>query len=250
MALSVSLNATTRLLSRGAAALHAWVQSQADVLPGVLLGAGLCFAVLTAVPRLNDRVERRANVWLEELRPAPTRFDAILLVPEVRATAPEVRRIAAQLDVIRRRQRVHGDVAVFFYAQQYMALMIASAAGLLTAGMLVQITRVGWGQAHPYVRVTFGVATAAGAYFGALPTMFRQSENISDNAALYVNYTNLEHEVLSYLATGEDTQGQPQTPRAFVHTLDKRLSALHRIAVGFDGSKLPNTQDALKVLPQ
>lgn len=226
-----------------------WVRSHTGTVGAVVLGLGIVYIILAVVPRLNSQAETRADAWLRELHPAAVHMDSLAIVADLRTPAPEIRRLGTQFDVIQRRRKVHGEVAVYFYARYYMALTIASVAGLLAAAMLVHITRVGWVQAHRYVRITFGVAAATAAFFGAFPTMFRQPENIADNAALYLSYANLENEVLSYLATGEDRTGQPLPPKDFVHALDRRLAELNQIPIGFDASRIPTSSEAFKAVP-
>jgi hypothetical protein len=236
-------------VARSAESLWQWLKSQSGTVAMVLLAAGILYSVQTVIPRLNREAEGLAKSWLAELHPTPVRMDPLAMRRDLAINNPEARRLSHQLDEIRRRRKVHGDIAMYFYARYYMAIMIASATGLLAASMLLHITRSGWAQAHRFAKVTFVVAAATAAYFGAFPTMFRQSQNISDNVALYLGYANLENEVLSYFATGENVAGQKQKPGEFVHVLDRRMAELNQIPIGFDATKLPNASAAFQGLP-
>lgn len=200
---------------------------------------GVLLAVTLAVDDLTLKSEHRATEWVSALRVDTVPPPAGSVLPQFRAGDPVSLRLRRQLDITRRRQVFHQNITVFFYARYYMALTIASVAGLLAAAMLVLITRIGWERAHPVLKATFMAAAGVTAFFAAFPGMFRQNENIAENAALYAAYSNLENEILSYLATQEDFEGKALPPAAFVHTVDRRLVDLNKIAIGFDATKLP-----------
>ncbi len=213
--------------------LDAPLRGVVAVLLGVLLAVPLAGSYLTM------QSEERATDWVSALRADTVPPPVGSVLPQFRTGDPVSLRLRRQLDITRRRQVFHQDITVFFYARYYMALTIASVAGLLAAAMLVLLTRIGWERAHPALKATFMAAAGVTAFFAAFPGMFRQNENIAENAALYAAYSNLENEILSYLATQEDFEGKALRPAAFVHTVDRRLVDLNRIAIGFDATKLP-----------
>jgi hypothetical protein len=118
-----------------------------------------------------------------------------------------------------------------------MALTIASVTGLMAAAIFVLNTRVASQNASAYVKVTFVVSAGAAAYYAAFPGMFQQAANIEQNVSLHVAYANVENELLSYLATGENSMGKVQSPKAFVHVLDRRMAESNRVPIGFDATK-------------
>lgn len=235
----------SQVISEWRRAIGGWVRGHQEQVLASALAVGLFVALSLSLQPARWSVEAQAHEWLNSLQ-APQTDGEPPTVSHLKAPTPENQRLLKQLDEVRRRLRFHGEVAAFFYSRYYLALTVASVAGLLAGAMLLTIARIGWERAGLLTKVTFVIAAAAAAYFAAFPRMFQQAENITANVSLLVAYGNVQNEILSFLATGEDVNGKPQEAHAFVHVLDLRLAALHKVPIGFDASQLPSSIEAFK----
>jgi hypothetical protein len=107
------------------------------------------------------------------------------------------------------------------------------------------ISRRGWDSAGPYLVAVFITMTSMAGYFGAFPTMFEQARNIEDNKKAYMAYVALENRVLSYVASGSDEDNKPKPLAQFIHELDARLKALHRLPVELNPEAIPDPTESL-----
>jgi predicted PurR-regulated permease PerM len=130
-------------------------------------------------------------------------------------------------------------VAVYFFSNYYMALILAFVAGAVAAVSLFFISKEGYAAVSPYVVTVFMTATALGTIYGAFPSVFRQTENVAENKALYLRYVALQNEILSYSATAKDANAKPISASAYIAYIDRELNRSNNVAVGFDETKLP-----------
>lgn len=185
-----------------------------------------------------------ADAWLQGLTP---RGNAqIESFSQVEATELERSRLKDQLSLSRDRANHHLKVAVYFFSNYYMSILIAFVMGAIAAVALFFIANVGYAQASPYVVTVFVTTTVLATFYGAFPTVFRQQENVSENKALYLRYIALQNEMLSYSATGTDSSGKETTAKDYISYIDKELNKNNNIAVGFDATKIPAVKFDLK----
>lgn len=153
-------------------------------------------------------------------------------------TDPERKRLNEQLKDVRAKITHHGTVMAFFYKAYYMSISVVMLAGLIAALALFFIAQNGWTGTNPYVKNVFLVMTAAAAYYGLFPSVFKQEENIADNKALFLSYKALENEVISYPLTRINLKGEKKMPQEFINYVDAQMTALGKIAIGFDNTKV------------
>jgi hypothetical protein len=202
---------------------------------------GLSILVSSTVPR-NARLD--ADTWLQGLTPkAQTQLETF---SQVKGSDLERARLKDQLALSRERAKHHLTVAVYFFSNYYMAILEAFVMGAIAAVALFFITKVGYAQASPYVVTVFITATVLAAVYGAFPSVFRQSDNVAENKALYLRYIALQNEMLSYSATGLDGTGKKVTAAEYIAYVDKEFNKANNIAVGFDATKIPAIKFDLK----
>jgi len=153
--------------------------------------------------------------------------------------SPEKERLQTQLLEAQRREKMHRDIMVSFYGQYYTAVTIFSITGVLAGILLVVISKAGWGGTNQYLITAFLTLAGISLYFGTLPLVFREDQNITDNKALHFQYATLENELRSYAITGEDLTGAKKTPSDFIHYVDRQLQKFYSLPVGFDYTKVP-----------
>ena len=115
-------------------------------------------------------------------------------------------RLREQLSETIDRTEHHLDVMRFFYTRYYIAIILFSMTGALAAVSLVLISKRGWEASNEYVITVFFLMTALTLFFGSFPGLFQQDKNIADNKALYLKYSALANEIVSYAVTGEATR--------------------------------------------
>jgi hypothetical protein len=226
---------------------------------------------------LSTRAESLAKEWSSNLRPARNPKTDLYpyapihrnIVPYINISEGAKERLQNQLNDIRNRAAHHLEVATFYYARYYMAIVAFSMAAGFAAIFLASISRVGLKESSPYLVTAFVVMTAMALFYQSFPGVFDQKKNIETNKALYIRYVNLEDEVNTYCATGEITiptkanssggksnetgvnnKSAEQDslshgtykiitaqPDEFIHYVDYQLQTYNDIAIGFDESK-------------
>jgi len=151
---------------------------------------------------------------------------------------------------IAKRKRSHFEVMKYFYVRYYVATQMFSILGVLSAGILIWIGKGGYANASHLSMAVFLLLSAASAYFGTFPTVFKMQENITKNRDLYAEYESLENELISYGITGESVKMEKRTSNEFIHYVDQRMGHLNSVTVEFDHTKVPVWRDKLKGLNQ
>ncbi|AOX00745.1 hypothetical protein BJP34_16000 [Moorena producens PAL-8-15-08-1] len=150
----------------------------------------------------------------------------------------EQERIGAQIQEIQARDQRHFKMMTFFYNNYYMSKLMTYGTAIVAGICLLFIIRSGWNSTHPYVINIFVVVSASAILFGNLPGLFRYEDSIVNNKQLYLNYASLKNEVSSYLVTGQDIDGNPIEMKYFINHIDKELSRLNRLPIGFERTRL------------
>ncbi|WP_424103301.1 hypothetical protein [Moorena producens] len=150
----------------------------------------------------------------------------------------EQERIGAQIQEIQARDQRHFKMMTFFYNNYYMSKLMTYGTAIVAGICLLFIIRSGWNSTHPYVINIFVVVSASAILFGNLPGLFRYEDSIVNNKQLYLNYASLKNEVSSYFVTGQDIDGNPIEMKYFINHIDKELSRLNRLPIGFERTRL------------
>lgn len=153
-------------------------------------------------------------------------------------SAEQDRVLGEQTRIVRSLVRHHGEVMESFFENYYKAIAVVMLTGILAAVALLHIMQKGWELANPYAKTVFVVMTAATAYYGLFPTVFKQEENIKDNKALFLEYKTLENELMSYRATCGNLKGEAADPKQFITYINFEIDRLSNIAIGFDYTKI------------
>lgn len=159
------------------------------------------------------QAEKISNDWVQSLRggravteDAPEPEIKLAFDEKVSASPQQQARLQEQLRESIDRTKHHLAVMRFFYTRYYVAIILFSMTGALAAVSLVLISKRGWEDSNEYVITVFFLMTALTICFGSFPGLFQQDKNIADNKALYLKYSALTNEIISYAVTGEATQ--------------------------------------------
>jgi hypothetical protein len=211
---------------------------QPTFLGHLLITSSLLIVISAGFVSLNWYAGNKANEWLgpkEQLTPIDEKLEA---------TAAEKKRLAEQLNEIEVRINRHSAIMIFFYKRHYTAISLTSVSALVSGICLFFISKVGWEKVNNTLINVFVVTSSAAIFFGDLPGIFKQDENITANRELYLEHISLRNEVRSYIATGGTVGKDPKNPNLyqftstepnrFIHYVDKRLAELNKISIGFD----------------
>ncbi len=149
-------------------------------------------------------------------------------------------RLEDDIGEISGRMKHHLCVMIYFYANYYQAIIMASILGAVSGTCLFYIANKGWATASNYVITVFVVSTVIAAYFFSLIAIFREQDNITANKALYLKYVALSNEIVSYCATGTAPDQTIKTTDEYIHQVDKEMAGIADIAVSFDANKIPD----------
>ncbi|MBD1921949.1 hypothetical protein H6F77_12720 [Microcoleus sp. FACHB-831] len=217
---------------------------------GLLTGV-LLLALFSSTIALNKYGEIVGYRWLKDLKHVNPAASPKLKVKEsqfieaktLKGTDAEKQRIREQLQELRVRATTHVSIMMYFYSRFFTSISIASCSSVIAGVSLFFISKGGWDSANRYVVNIFIVASGSAVYFGTMPVMYRQEQNVADNKSLYLQYVALENEALSYLATGENINNKQLELKRFIHYLDGQLAKTNQLAVGFDATQIPKYQE-------
>lgn len=203
---------------------------------------------------LNWFASNRANDWLksEEVSSLPQETEVSSL------GAAERDRLEAQFAEIQLRIERHANVMTYFYKQYFISLSMTSGLALVAGIAIFFVSRDGWSKANNALINVFIVTSSAALLYGQLPGLFKQDINLAANRKLYLDYTALRDEVLSYMATGGMIGGDPTNPdvfspvdsKQFIHAIDKELAQLNQIPIEFDPTRVFEAPDFRRIDPQ
>jgi hypothetical protein len=151
------------------------------------------------------------------------------------------KRLDAQVDAIDNSIKLHGAVMSYFYREYFVAITLASGAGVLAAALLLFISATGWQDCPIPLRVGFLGAAAIAALFGSLLTTYGYSKNASANGTSRDALLGLRHQLLTYLVTGEDLAGKQLAPEQMLRYVDSILHDKARLSIGFDETSVRYT---------
>jgi hypothetical protein len=214
---------------------------------GILVASLLGFTYWQ-VGCMNSSGERRAAEWLSE-RNTDSLAREPTLAPNLRESEPTLSRLRQQLGVTHARKAYHAHLTIFFLTRHNSTLTILLTSGLVAAGMLLLVTKNGWDQVNPYVKVTFVTATAIASFAGGFSSMYKQEANATRNATLYTSYDNLQNHILTFMAGGRVSSADSAAgPRGFITSVDSSMAVLNDLAIGFDESAAPSLDQLFKKL--
>lgn len=203
----------------------------------------IAFSLLVSI-MVTSSARHDAEKWLQGLTPkAQPQIESF---SQVQATEIERFRLQDQLHLIRERANHHLTVSVYFFSNYYMAIIQAFVMGGIAAVALFSITKVGYSQANQNVVTVFVTSTALATIYGAFPSVFRQSDNVSENKMLYLKYIAMQNDMLTYAATGLNSSLKKATAAEFISFIDKELNNTNNVAIGFDATKIPAVKFDLK----
>jgi hypothetical protein len=150
------------------------------------------------------------------------------------------------------RQAAHGyaehhiTVVQYFYSRYHAATTVALGMAVLVGLALLLVSKGGWDKANRYVLNALVVTTGLSVFYGAFPSVFEVQKNINSNTERYIQYTRLENELRTFMATGGSDGLDEKARREALNRFTTRLNDLNGILVGIDYTSIPNFGNALE----
>lgn len=229
------------------------------VLMHIGVALGIVILVFGSSIVLSGWAENKAQTWVVNLRPGRRTgggqeselpkerliVNTGLENPDHPLSAIQKDRLQNQLDDVRKRAKHHLDVAIFYYANSFMAIIAFSLAAGLGAISLAVISKRGIDHVSEYIVTMFLVATALALFYQSFPGVFQQKQNVDNNRALYIKYVNLEDDMISYVATGSVTflQQKPDTAAPIAKNPIENKSTTNAIALNGLSNTTPATNE-------
>jgi hypothetical protein len=223
-----------------------WRRIMTEQAKVVLTIAAAAVVLAVGVWTTSLSANSRAQEWAAGLNPRLIQDSVQEWPATIKGSRLQQVRVKDQMTTIRGRLEHHAEVIIYFMTQQFMVITFATISAVIAAGILLLITPVGWTASKWLPRTIFLLAGVVAAGFASFPALYRQEQNILDNAALYQSYQALRNEMLSYIVTGERLSGNKAPLPEFIHYVDSCLVTLGKLAMGFDPSKIPQGGDLLK----
>jgi hypothetical protein len=195
----------------------------------VIIGYCIMFAISSSWEK--EWIGTPEGLTSEQLEATTTRLAS---------TPTERTRLIAQFQEIETLATRHAKIMGFFYKQYYISLAMMGTSAAVAVISLFFISKVGWERASNAVINIFIVATGVVIFYGNMSLVFQQRNNLEASQKIYLSYSNLRNEVLSYWATGETIADERATPAKFIHYVDRQLSSISLIQLGFDPNSIPD----------
>jgi uncharacterized protein (DUF433 family) len=148
-------------------------------------------------------------------------------------------RLTEQLKTINVLKGQHCRIMTFFYKQYYISLSIVSTAALLSLVCIFFASKEGWAKTHNAL-INISITSSAITFsFLNITQIFQQSQNLKASQDLYANYTALQNDFLSSLATNQlivDAKAKDLNNdyKLLIQSTDSRLRELSMMRLGFD----------------
>jgi hypothetical protein len=218
-----------------------------NVIIHALIVLGFLLPIRITAHYLEVRAQKFIDQWNADLQPITCMGDGKIDLPgTAQASDEEIKRLVGQFQETQGRMKFHFDILATFYRNYFTTIILTGVLASLAAIALLFITSDGWQHSSPYARTIFLVATVSATYCAAFPSILQQQQNIDDNKKLYLEYVALTNEMCSYAATTQSIDKNDEDAKTFIHDVDTRLERLNKIAIGFDVSKSPDFEEALR----
>lgn len=213
---------------------------QPTLLGHSLITGSLLVTNLVACVILSGFASQKATEWLalQSAQPAqkPELDQTVIQAPLLK------KRLLNQVTEIEARQDRHAKVMTYFYKQYFISLSMASGSALAAILFAFFISRDGWEKANNGLINAFFVTFSAATLYTQIPGLFSQKVNLEQNRELYISYTNLQNQVVSYMAIGSVIDSETKQlvgiePGLFIYQIDQQLVDLNQLPINFDATQ-------------
>lgn len=120
------------------------------------------------------------------------------------------------------------------YTYHYTSSTLFLIFSILSALTVFVITQDGWKGTSHNIKVLFLVFMSLTSFFGISASTFDQKVSIQKNGQAYINYDNLQKELMNYCATNLDIKGDSISFKKIHSGVMNRMTKLHDFYLEFD----------------
>lgn len=156
-------------------------------------------------------------------------------------------RINDLLLIIESRAKVHSSIARDYYVWLFTALCTATFSSIVAGICAFYISKEGWDKANNYSINLFFVLSGIAIFSGSLPQIFEHKSNINLHSSLYIEYINLEDQILTNLSLIETSKSEENTSNypQLIKTIETKVETLNKFAVSFNTESIPFSNDLM-----
>ncbi|WP_046743164.1 hypothetical protein [Kordia zhangzhouensis] len=156
----------------------------------------------------------------------------------------EVESLVILNNIIQNHKEQHETTFLKLYTYQFVSMKLFLIFSILSALTIFVITHSGWKNTTNYVKALFLFFTAISSLFGLSLSSFDQKVGIHRNGKAFINYDNLQKQLVNYCATGANIEGDSISFVKLHAGIMKKTTELHDFYLDFDKTEL-NMKDAL-----
>lgn len=157
-------------------------------------------------------------------------------------TEREATNLVTLNNIIQNHKQQHEITFLKLYMYQYVSMKFFIIFSILSALTVFVITHSGWQHTSSYVKTLFLIFTAITSFFGLSLTTFDQKDGIHRNGQAFINYDNLQKQLVNYCATGTNIEGDSISYTKLYSGVMKKAAELHDFYLDFDKKKI-DTKD-------
>lgn len=162
----------------------------------------------------------------------------------VATSAKEAESLIVLNNIIQNHKNQHEITFLKLYTYQFVSMKLFLIFSILSALTVFVITHGGWKNTSNYVKALFLFFTAISSLFGLSLSSFDQKVGIHRNGKAFINYDNLQKQLVNYCATGATIEGDSIDFVQLHSGIMKKATELHDFYLDFDKTEL-NMKDAL-----
>ncbi|QHI37827.1 hypothetical protein IMCC3317_32100 [Kordia antarctica] len=137
-------------------------------------------------------------------------------------------------DEIQEYKEQHEVIFLKLYTYHYTSSTLFLIFSILSALTVFLITQDGWNGTSHSIKVLFLVFMSLTSFFGISASTFDQKVSIGQNGNAYINYDNLQKELMNYCATNADIKGDSITFIKIHSSVINRMTKLHDFYLEFE----------------
>jgi len=153
-------------------------------------------------------------------------------------TEQEAARLVVLNNVIQNHKQQHETTFLKLYMYHFVSLKFFIIFSILSALTVFVITHSGWQNTSSYVKTLFLIFTAITSFFGLSLSTFDQKDGIHRNGQAYINYDNLQKQLVNYCATNANIEGDSISFTKLHSGVMKKAAALHDFYLDFDKGRI------------
>ena len=107
-----------------------------------------------------------------------------------------------QIQIVEQKKNHHKYLLRIFTSFYFAAINIFHLSAVIAGIFAFLIANIGWRNSSSTLKAIFLVLSAATAYFGIFPNIYKHKYHININKKSYIEYSNIQNKIYNYVTTG------------------------------------------------